>query len=190
MRSVLKVCTVNAWNEVVVIRTYKHGAKNKGQQGAYNSWRCRARKMATCPVWGLQLQKISTLEKWYLLHTCLAHNKPWTQHTTFTLTGGDHTANRLLLLGGGFLHWACPTLAWKVLRGALSFAFLVGFFGGVSYELSPSSCDASCFFVGVGLGLSAPPPPYALPCRHCLIRAYPSPQHRHPTSGHQLESSP
>ena len=30
--------------------------------------------------------------------------------------------------GGGFLPLACPTLAWKIPRGALSFAFLVGFF--------------------------------------------------------------
>ena len=62
-------------------------------------------------------------------------------------------------LGVGFLPLACPTLAWKVLRGALSFAFLVAFFGGVSSSLSPSSWETCRFFRGVVLGLSAPSPP-------------------------------
>ena len=41
--------------------------------------------------------------------------------------------------GVGFLPLACPTLAWKRLRAALSFAFLVGFFGGVSSSPVASS---------------------------------------------------
>ena len=64
--------------------------------------------------------------------------------------------------GGGFLPLACSTLAWKVLRGTLSFAFLVGFVGGVLSQLSTSSCDAYHFFVGVGLGSLTPPPPLDL----------------------------
>ena len=93
-------------------------------------------------------------------------------------------------LGSGFLPLACPTLAWKVLREALSFAFLLGFLGGVFSSLSPSSWDACRFFEGVVLGLPPPPPPPALPRPHCLIRAYPSPHHRHQASRHQRGNGP
>ena len=62
-------------------------------------------------------------------------------------------------LGVRSLPLASPTLVWTVLRGALPFAFVVGFLGRVFSSLSPSSWDAYRFFEGVSLGL---PPPHPL----------------------------
>ena len=67
--------------------------------------------------------------------------------------------------GVGFLPLACPILAWRVLRGALSFAFLVGFMGGVSSTIPIVLGHLSLLREG-GLGPFCPPPPS--PCLHYL----------------------
>ena len=62
--------------------------------------------------------------------------------------------------GVDFLPLACSTLAWKVMRRALSFAFLVGFFGGLLLTI-PIVQGHLSLLQGGGLGPArTPPPPY------------------------------
>ena len=51
----MTVCSTSANEDVPVIRTYKYGAKNKGQQRPYNKWPCKAQKLATRRVRALLL---------------------------------------------------------------------------------------------------------------------------------------
>ena len=98
------------------------------------------------------------------------------------------TQSKLLLLGGWVLALGLPRVGVSSIEGGT--VLCGGLLGGGGLLVTMAMVPGHLSLRWGELGPVRPPPSPAPPCRQCLIRAYPSPHHRHQGSGHQRENNP